>query len=83
MTAKKSKGWVEGRNALSNASFRELALTVNNIYGVKLTSKNKQTDTYKYNIIISQSHTVDETMRLICSIHKNSCRRQNNEVTMY
>lgn len=79
----KSKGWVEGRSALSNASFRELALTVNNIYGVKLTSKNKQTDTYKYNIIISQSHRVDETMRLICSIHKNSCRRQNNEVTMY
>lgn len=79
----KSKGWVEGRSALSNASFRELALTVNNIYGVKLTSKNKQTDTYKYNIIISQSHTVDETLRLICSIHKNSCRRQNNDVTMY
>ncbi len=79
----KSKGWVEGRSALSNASFRELALTVNNIYGVKLISKNKQTDTYKYNIIISQSHTVDETMKLICSIHKNSCRRQNNDVTMY
>jgi ferric-dicitrate binding protein FerR (iron transport regulator) len=79
----KSRRWVEGRSALSNASFRELALTVNNIYGVKLTSKNKQTDTYKYNIIISQSRTVDETMRLICSIHKNSCRRQNNDVTLY
>jgi ferric-dicitrate binding protein FerR (iron transport regulator) len=79
----KSKGWVEGRSALSNASFRELALTVNNIYGVKLTSKNKQTDTYKYNIIISQSRAIDETMRLICSIHKNSCRRQNNDVTLY
>jgi transmembrane sensor len=79
----KSKGWVEGRSALSNASFRELALTVDNIYGVKLTSKNKQTDTYKYNIIISHSRAVDATMRLICSIHKNSCRRQNNDVTMY
>ncbi|AYL97895.1 FecR family protein [Mucilaginibacter celer] len=79
----KSRGWIEGRSALSNASFRELAMTVNNIYGVKVSSKNKQTDTYKYNIIISRQHTVDETLRLICSIHKNSCRRQNNEVSIY
>lgn len=79
----KSRGWVEGRSALSNASFRELAMTVNNIYGVKVNSPNMQTDTYKYNIIISSQHTVDETMRLICSIHKNSSRRRNNEVTIY
>ncbi|PWK75993.1 FecR family protein [Mucilaginibacter oryzae] len=79
----KSRGWIEGRTALSNASFRELAMTVNNIYGVKVTSANNQTDTYKYNIIITSQHTVDETMRLICSIHKNSSRRRNNEVTVY
>ncbi|QEM13609.1 FecR family protein [Mucilaginibacter rubeus] len=79
----KSRRWVEGKSTLSNASFQELALTVNNIYGVKLTSKNKLTDTYKYNIIISHSRTIDETMKLICSIHKNSCRRKNNDVTMY
>ena len=79
----KSRGWVDGRTALSNASFQELAMTVNNIYGVKIASANNHTDTYKYNIIISSQHTVDETLRLICSIHKNSSRRRNNEVTIY
>ncbi|EHQ27883.1 FecR family protein [Mucilaginibacter paludis] len=79
----KSKNWVEGRTVLSNASFQELALVVENIYGVKLTSNNKLTNTYKYNIVISQQHAVDETLKLICSIHKNNYRRKNNDITIY
>jgi transmembrane sensor len=81
--AENSKTWTEGHTALNYVSFNELALAVKNIYGIRLTSKNKLTNTYKYNIIISSSRTIDETMRIICSIHQNSFRRKNNEVIIY
>ena len=81
--AENSRTWTEGHTALNYVSFRELALAVKNIYGIQLTSKNKLTNTYKYNIIISSSRTIDETMRIICSIHQNSFRRKNNEVIIY
>jgi transmembrane sensor len=81
--AENSRTWAEGRTILNNVSFAELALAVHNIYGLQLSSNNKLTNTYKYNIIISPSRTVDETIKIICSIHQNSFRRKNNEVIIY
>jgi len=81
--AESSRTWAEGKTVLNRVSFTELALALHNIYGVKLTSKNKLTHTYQYNIIISPSRTIDETLRIICSIHQNKYRRRDNEIIIY
>ncbi|WP_454802491.1 FecR family protein [Mucilaginibacter phyllosphaerae] len=81
--AESSRTWAEGKTVLNRVSFNEVALAMYNIYGVKLTSKNKLTRTYQYNITISPLRNVDETIRVICSIHQNSFRRKNDEVIIY
>ncbi|GAA4320824.1 FecR domain-containing protein [Mucilaginibacter gynuensis] len=79
----KSKAWTDGQTILNQASFKELALAFKSLYGVQLTSKNKLTTSYKYNVTISSSHTVDQAMKIICSVHQNTFRRKNNEVIIY
>jgi len=81
--AENSRTWAEGKTVLNHVSFNELALAIHNVYGIKLISKNKLTHTYQYNIIISPLRTVDETLKIVCSIHQNSFRRKNNEVIIY
>jgi transmembrane sensor len=79
-----SKTWAEGNTELNSVSFDELANAIKNIYGVKLKSANKLTNNYQYDIVISSSHTLDETMRIICSVHHNKFRRNNNnEIIIY
>ena len=81
--ASQARSWTEGQSVLNQASFPELALTVRNIYGVQLISKNKATAKYKYNIHINTSHSLDETMKIICSVHQNTYRRKKNEIMIY
>jgi transmembrane sensor len=72
--------WTTGQSTLNQASFAELALVMKNIYGIQLTSRNKATANYKYNLHINTSHSLDETMKVICSVHQNTYRRSNNEI---
>lgn len=72
--------WMQGQSVLNQASFAELALIIRNMYGIKLNSQNKAIPGYKYNIHINASHSIDETMRVICSVHQNTYRRKNNEI---
>ncbi len=78
-----ARSWLEGHTILTDASFDELALALNNIYGVKLIGGSKSTTGYKYNVHINSSRTLDETMQVICSVHQNKYRRNKNEVTIY
>lgn len=78
-----ANAWTEGKVMLNKATFKELAFAVNNIYGIKLSSRNKATTSYLYNINISTSHTLDETLRIICSVHQNHYRRNADEVVIY
>ncbi|HMG08486.1 MAG TPA: FecR domain-containing protein [Mucilaginibacter sp.] len=76
--------WTAGQSILNQASFDELALVIKNVYGVRLIGQNKATAHYKYNLHINTTHTLDETMKIICSIHQNTYkRRKNNEITIY
>ncbi|WPU92737.1 FecR domain-containing protein [Mucilaginibacter sabulilitoris] len=81
--ASQAHSWTQGQSVLNQATFPELALTVRNIYGVQLISKNKATAKYKYNIHINTSHSLDETMKIICSVHQNTYRRKKNEIMIY
>ncbi|MBL4678193.1 MAG: FecR family protein [Mucilaginibacter sp.] len=75
--------WTKGKVMLNKATFKELAFALNNIYGVKLSSRNRATTSYLYNININTSHTLDETLRIICSVHQNHYRRNADEVVIY
>lgn len=78
-----SKSWTEGKLVFADATFHELAFAINNTYGVKLVSKNKASKNYRFNININTQRTLDETLRIICSVHQNHYRRNTNEVVMY
>jgi transmembrane sensor len=82
--AAQANSWTVGQSVLVQATFEEVALVIRNIYGVQLLSQNKATTNYKYNLHIKTTHTLDETLKIICSVHQNTYkRRKNNEVIIY
>ncbi|MBE9584949.1 FecR domain-containing protein [Mucilaginibacter sp. JRF] len=78
-----ARAWTTGKIILSNATFSELALALQNTYNIKLSSTNEATINYQYNLKINTQHTLDETLRIICSVHQNHYRRTDNEVILY
>lgn len=75
--------WISGRLYLEKASFAELALAMHNIYGVTLKSQDPKTADDQYNLIIRADRRLEETMDLICAIHKNHYRRKGNDLIIY
>lgn len=78
-----ARAWTEGKLVFNKANFDDLAFAIANIYGIQLKSKNKAAAGYRYNIHINTSRTLEETLRVICSVHQNQYRRINNEVIIY
>lgn len=75
--------WMTGVVHLEKAGFEELALAMANLYGIALKSEDPQTAGYRYNLIVRSDRSLEETMDLICQIHKNNYRRKENEITIY
>ncbi|SFC68359.1 ferric-dicitrate binding protein FerR, regulates iron transport through sigma-19 [Parapedobacter composti] len=75
--------WREGVVALRNASFDELALAVRNCYGIELKAGNNNISSHRYSLTIRTAYRLEETLRIICSIHQHQYRRENNEVIIY
>lgn len=73
-------GWREGILRLQDADIDEVALALRNIYGVELKTGKEKISHYRYSLTIRTSRTLEETMRIICSIHQTKYRRENNEV---
>jgi len=68
---------------LRNASFAELSRAVKTIYGIKLSSRNRNVAAYVYNLHIRSTRSFEETLKVICSIHKNKYRRTKNGIEIY
>lgn len=83
LTTGSASAWREGVVRLRNATFEEVALAVYNIYGIDLKAGNSQIHDHRYNLTIRTEHQLDEALRIICSIHQNQYRRENNEVIIY
>lgn len=75
--------WREGMVQLKNAAFEEVALAMYNIYGIELKAGDSQIHSHRYNLTIRTGHQLDESLRIICSIHQNQYRREKNEVIIY
>lgn len=78
-----ARSWTEGKLMFSDATFNELAFAINNTYGLKLVSKNNASKNYRFNININTQRTLDETLRIICSVHQNTYRRKADEIVIY
>nr|WP_068891697.1 FecR family protein [Pedobacter panaciterrae] len=76
-------GWFEQVTDLDHASFTELAKVMRVNYGVILRGNKRHTDGYLYNLQIRSARSLDQTMKIICSVHQNKYRRIGNEVVIY
>nr|WP_262918292.1 FecR family protein [Mucilaginibacter straminoryzae] len=72
--------WMNGEYTLNQAGFNELAFAINNLYGYKLVSTDPASNHYKYSLRLKSARTLEETIKIICSVHQNHYRRSKNEV---
>ncbi len=75
--------WIGGEAQLQKARFDELALAMYNLYGVRLNSDHPRTIRHRYNLKLRADRSLEETMGVICRIHKTTYRRTGNEITIY
>nr|WP_283769984.1 FecR family protein [Mucilaginibacter sp. Bleaf8] len=83
VNAAEYQSWATGDFVLRQAPFDELALTMKNAYGVSLVARNPQVEKYRYNLHINPARSLSETLKIICSVHQNTYRRSNNEISIY
>ncbi|MDB4924226.1 FecR family protein [Mucilaginibacter sp.] len=77
-----ANSWIKGVTNIRDASFDELTLLFYNQFNVRLISRDKKTLNHHYSIIIFHDQPLDMTLKLICSIHHNHYRREQNAVTI-
>jgi len=75
--------WFEQVIDLDHASFEVLAEVIRVNYGVVLKGNRRFTAGYLYNLQLRSAHSLDQTMKIICSVHQNKYRRIGNEVVIY
>jgi ferric-dicitrate binding protein FerR (iron transport regulator) len=75
--------WFEQVTDLDHASFTEVAKVMRVNYGVVLKGSKSATANYQYNLQIRSTRSLDQTMKIICSVHQNKYRRIGNEVVLY
>lgn len=75
--------WREGATHLRDASFENVALAFFNTYGVELKAGSQAIHDHRYSLVIRTTNRLDETLRIICSIHQNQFRRKDHEVIIY
>lgn len=75
--------WREGATHLRDASFENVALAFFNTYGVELNAGSQAVRDHRYSLVIRTTNRLDETLRIICSIHQNQFRRKDHEVIIY
>ncbi|HEY0176284.1 MAG TPA: FecR family protein [Pedobacter sp.] len=75
--------WYKSVHNLNHADFAEVARIVKIDYGIRLRSLNPNTVHYKYNLQIRSERTLDQTIKMICSVHRNKYRRTKDGIVIY
>ncbi len=75
--------WREGVFPLANATFDEVSAVISRLYGVETKAAHQRVASQRYSLVVRSTHRLDETMRILCSIHENQYRRAGNEVIIY
>ena len=78
-----NNAWYKSVTDLNQATFAEVAKAVKINYGVELISRHPNTINYRFNLQIRSERSLDQTIKMICSVHKNSYRRNKNGIVIY
>jgi len=78
-----NNAWYKSAIDFNQATFDEVANAVKINYGVELKSAHPNTINYRYNLQIRSERSLDQTIRMICSVHKNNYRRTKNGIVIY
>lgn len=82
-TSDMAAAWREGVFPLENATFDEVAAVLSRLHGVELKAARQRVANQRYSLVVRSTHRLDESMRILCSIHENQYRRAGNEVIIY
>lgn len=76
--------WMDGKIVLVKASFQELAQDMYNMYGLKLSTTDKQLKSFKYNITLRANQSQKEVLELLMSmLNKKYKQEGENEIIIY
>jgi len=77
------QGWKTGYTYLSQASFNELALVINNIFGLKLKAGNGRVNTYHFTMHVQHNLPAGEILKVISQMHNTHFRKEGDKVILY
>ncbi len=79
-TESQGAGWQEGIVRLRNATITDLQVVLRNSFGVTLRVANPAIHEHRYNLTLPSTYTLDQALKVICSIHANQYRRDADDV---
>lgn len=72
------KDWISGNIVLEHVTFNDLTSTFQNMYGMRLTSKDASVLQNQYTLTMKYSRTATETVETICHILNKQYRKEAN-----
>ena len=75
--------WYQGEVILENASFRELALLLRNMYGLELKALKPEINEFTYTIQFGKDDPLEQTLSVVARMHNLDMERRGNEVTLF
>nr|WP_305121177.1 FecR family protein [Pedobacter xinjiangensis] len=76
-------GWISGDREFENASFDEIALALQNNYGVKLRYQRQRSPEYSYTVQMDFKQPIEHNINILCKMHNLNYRRTAHEITLY
>ncbi|MEN0052869.1 MAG: FecR domain-containing protein [Mucilaginibacter sp.] len=83
VNANDAQSWKTGYTTLSQANFQELAVVINNIFGLSLKPGNEHVHSYLFSLRIQHNLPADQILKVISQIHNTHFRKEGKEVTLY
>lgn len=75
--------WYKSVTNLNQATFSEVAKAIKINYGIELTTSAIHQINYRYNLQIRSERSLEETIKMICSVHENKYRRTKDGIVIY
>ncbi|ALL06109.1 hypothetical protein AQ505_11770 [Pedobacter sp. PACM 27299] len=76
--------WMDGKIVLVKASFPELVQDMHNMYGLKLSTTDKQVKSFRYNVTLRASQSQKEVLELLMNmLNKKYKQEGENEIIIY
>ncbi|GGC34693.1 hypothetical protein GCM10011386_28580 [Parapedobacter defluvii] len=72
--------WQQGVVRLQDATVAELKLVLRNYFGATLVLDNPAIGEHRFNLTIPSTYSLDQVMKVICSIHQSQYRREANGI---